>query len=113
MPDLYGDMSDEEMDEEHNPFHQAPAVVQNDIRYLNLYLADTERSSWITVLNYLYHTQEQRDNLLAACEKAEWGGFDVYGPMCPVCGGLMAEGHRDNCKLGAAITRARRGTTDE
>jgi len=51
--------------------------------------------------------EAQRDELLGACGKAEWGGFDVYGPMCPVCGGLMAEGHRDNCILKAAIVKAR------
>ena len=49
----------------------------------------------------------QRAELLEACEEAEWGGLDVYGPMCPVCGGLMAEGHRANCNLKAAIDKAK------
>jgi len=51
--------------------------------------------------------KEQRDELLEACKIAEWGGLDIYGQYCPVCGHWKDEGHAEDCKLQAAIAKCK------
>lgn len=62
--------------------------------------------------------------LLAVCKAAEWGYEGCASPACPVCGGIKPQapecragydwdgsgyGHRDDCKLRAAIEAAEKG----
>jgi hypothetical protein len=49
-------------------------------------------------------------DLLAACEDVEWVSMNDDGPemiACPMCYHSKEEGHKSDCRLSAAIARAR------